>query len=292
MKIAVASGKGGTGKTFVSTNLFWVARQEGIPVTLVDCDAEEPDVNEFISGNMLQVVDVTQHIPVIHSEQCTYCGACYDYCNYQAILFFPENNYIQVLPDLCHDCGACTVACKYGAIREKEKLLGKVRLFFVDDHARVIEGRTEVGVYSPVPVIRRAIREAADDQPLILIDSPPGIACPFIAAVDQADFVVLVAEPTPFGLNDLKLSAETLREIGKTFGVVVNRAGLGNRELYRWMEENQVPLLAEFPFDREVARVYSEGHLIAGENAVYYERFNVLLKNIEKQIGSWSKLSC
>ncbi len=291
MRIAIASGKGGTGKTFVSTNLFFVARQEGISVTLVDCDAEEPNVAEFISGNMLQSFSVSQHIPVIHTERCTYCGKCYEYCNYQAILFFPENGFIQVLPDLCHDCGACTVACKQGAISETEKLLGNVTLFLVNDHARVIESRTEVGVYSPVPVIRRAIREAGD-QSLILIDSPPGIACPFIAAVDQSDFVVLVAEPTPFGLNDLKLSAETLQKIGKPFGAVVNRAGLGNRDLYNWMEENHVPLLAEFPFDREVARVYSEGHLVAEEDAGYYERFNVLLKNIKKQIGSWSKLSC
>jgi len=280
MKIAIASGKGGTGKTFVSTNLFWVAQQAGRMVTLVDCDAEEPNVAEFISGEEQATREVFQHIPVIDPEKCTFCGKCYDYCNYNAIVFLPDSHFIQVIPDLCHDCGACTVACEAGAITEKEKLLGKVKTISINNHARIIESCSEVGVYSPVSVIKQAIKEA-NHQSLIFFDSPPGISCPFITTVDQADFVILVTEPTPFGLNDLKLSAETIQQMLKPFGVVINRAGLGNREVSDWLKKNKIPLLEEIPFDREIARIYSEGRILARENSTYGELFESMLKKIE-----------
>lgn len=126
MKIAIASGKGGTGKTFVSTNLFWVAAQKGFDCVLADCDAEEPNVAEFIAGENEQVDEVYQQVPVIDPERCTFCGLCYEYCSYNAILYLPEKKMIQVLPDLCHDCGACSYACQAGAITEHPKLLGRV----------------------------------------------------------------------------------------------------------------------------------------------------------------------
>ncbi len=201
MKIAIASGKGGTGKTFVATNLFWVAQESRVPAALVDCDAEEPNVAEFYSGEEQTVLHVFQHVPVIDPVKCTFCGKCYEYCHYNAIVFLPQNNFIQVIPDLCHDCGACSYACESGAITEKKKLLGKVTTQTISDTSKVIESRSEIGVYSPVSVIRKAIKEA-DHQSLALLDSPPGTSCPFIATTDQADFVILVTEPTPFGLHD------------------------------------------------------------------------------------------
>lgn len=283
MKIAIASGKGGTGKTFVSTNLFYAAQKTGIPVTLVDCDAEEPNVAEFISGDVYASQKVFQHIPVIDTEKCTFCGKCHEWCNYNAIVFIPGKKYIRVLEELCHDCGACLAACQFGAITEKEKLLGTVSSMYSGPHAEIIEARSEVGVYSPVPVIKEAIAEA-NDPFLALLDSPPGISCPFIATVAPADFVVLVTEPTPFGLNDLKLSAETLQEIGKPFGVVINRAGLGNTEVHNWLKETHIPLLMEIPFDREIARIYSVGRVLSEENPEYEKRFAELLKNIKKQV--------
>ncbi|HBL77600.1 MAG: hypothetical protein A2W90_03195 [Bacteroidetes bacterium GWF2_42_66] len=281
MKIAIASGKGGTGKTFVSTNLFEVAQKTGIPVTLVDCDAEEPNVTEFIDGDVFYSRTITQKVPVINTEQCVFCGKCSDYCSYNAIVFVPGNRFIKVVEDLCHDCGACLVACRYGAITEERKLLGMVKSMYIGPHAEIIEARAEVGVYSPVPVIKKAIKEA-NSRYLTFFDSPPGISCPFIATVSQADFVVLVTEPTPFGLNDLKLSAETLREISIPFGVVVNRAGLGNREVYDWLDKNGIPLLAEIPFDREIARIYSQGRLLAEEDENYRRQFEELLRTIKK----------
>ena len=282
MRIAIASGKGGTGKTFVSTNLFWVASQRGIDCVLADCDAEEPNVAEFIAGKEKRVDEVFQQVPEIDPEQCTFCGKCYDYCSYNAILYLPERGIIQVLTDLCHDCGACSYACQAGAITEHPRLLGKVKHAIYDAGQQLIEARAEVGVYSPVPVIIRAIHETGDRE-LVLLDSPPGISCPFIATVDRADYVVLVSEPTPFGLHDLQLSAATVRQLGKPFGVVVNRAGLGDDAIYRWLEQESIPLLLEIPFDREIARIYAEGGLPSAVNDTYREMFSRLLTIIVQQ---------
>jgi MinD superfamily P-loop ATPase len=285
MKIAIASGKGGTGKTFVSTNLFWAAQKAGVNVTLVDCDAEEPNDAEFITGYVLNNQKVVQHIPVINKDKCTFCGKCFDYCNYNAIIFLPDSNFIQVIEPLCHDCGACSVACEYGAITETEKPIGTIRKFYVSIPAEMYEAQTEVGVYSPVKVIKKAIRQS-DSTTLTILDAPPGISCPFIATVEQADYVVLVTEPTPFGLNDLKLSAETLIEIGKPFGVIVNRAGLGNNDVYKWLAEKNISLLMEIPFEKEIARIYSEGYLLVEKNPDYQKKFLNLLRNVENKIIS------
>lgn len=281
LKIAVASGKGGTGKTLVSTNLFWTVQKTGLPVTLVDCDAEEPNVAEFVPGNVLHTNTVTQNIPVVNTELCVFCGKCFQYCNYNAIVYLPDNHFIQVIEDLCHDCGACSVACHFGAITEKQKQLGTVKTMYLNSHAEIIEACADVGVYSPVPVIKKAIKEAPDNY-MAIFDSPPGISCPFIATVEKTDYVILVTEPTPFGLNDLKLSVETLQQLKKPFGVIVNRAGLGNREVYDWLEKNKITLLLEIQFDREIAQIYSEGRLLAEEKPAYQNRFKELLKAIEK----------
>jgi len=288
LKIAIASGKGGTGKTLVSTNLFWTVQKAGIPVTLVDCDAEEPNVAEFITGGSVSSCAVNQNIPVIDPERCVFCGKCFEYCNYNAIVYLPAKKFIQVVEDLCHDCGACSVACKFGAITEKVKQIGIVKSFYLNSHAEIIEACADVGIYSPVPVIKKAIKDL-NERYLAIFDAPPGISCPFIATVEHADFVVLVTEPTPFGLNDLKLSVETLQQLKKPYGVIVNRAGLGNREVYNWLEDNNIPLLMEIPFDREIARIYSEGLLVVKEQTNYQLQFGELLRNIEKLANGWTK---
>ena len=283
IKIAVASGKGGTGKTLVSTNLFWTAQKAGLPVTLVDCDAEEPNVVEFVSGDVFYTKTVTQNVPIINHELCVFCGKCSNYCNYNAIVYLPANQFIKVVEDLCHDCGACLVACKFGAITEKEKQLGTVKAMYLNSHAEIIEACADVGVYSPVSVIKKAIKEASNGY-LAIFDSPPGISCPFIATVESADYVILVTEPTPFGLNDLKLSAETLMQLQKPFGVIVNRAGLGNREVYDWLKQNKIQLLLEVPFDREIARIYSEGELLTEKKPEFQLQFKQVLKTVESLV--------
>ena len=153
---------------------------------------------------------------------------------------------------------------------------------YVSNPACLVEARTEIGVYSPVPVIKKAIKQA-NSETLTILDAPPGISCPFIATVEKADYVILVTEPTPFGLNDLKLSSETLDEIGKPYGIVVNRAGLGNNEVYSWLREKKIPLLMEIPFDKDIAKTYSDGNLIVELNQKYEDKFMQLLYSVEKE---------
>jgi len=188
----------------------------------------------------------------------------------------PENRFIKVLSDLCHDCGACSYACEYGAIIEQEKTIGTVKISSAGNSSHIIESRLEVGEHSPVSVIKKAIK-SADSQHLILLDAPPGISCPFITTVEQADFIILVTEPTPFGLHDLELSVSTIQQFQKPVGVIVNKSGLGNRAVYQWLDENKIPLLLEVPFDKDIAHIYSEGKILAKENPAYRGIFQQVL---------------
>ena len=197
----------------------------------------------------------------------------------------PENRFIKVLPDLCHDCGACSYACEYGAIIEQEKTIGTVKISLVGNSSRIIESRLQVGEHSPVPVIKKAIK-AGNSQDLILLDAPPGISCPFITTVEQADFIILVTEPTPFGLHDLELSVSTIQQLQKPVGAIVNKSGLGNRAVYQWLDENKIPLLLEILFDKDIARIYSEGKLLAKENLAYQKIFKDLLNKMVKTFWS------
>jgi MinD superfamily P-loop ATPase len=280
MRIAIASGKGGTGKTFISTNLFRVAQNEGVNVCLVDCDAEEPNGSEFIDGHVLNNKTITQNLPVIDQEKCTFCGKCFEYCNYNAIVFLPDSNYIQVIESLCHDCGACSVACADGAISEIKKNIGVVRHIYVNSNAELYEANADIGVYSPVKIIKTAISEAYNYS-LCILDSPPGISCPFIATVEKADYIVLVTEPTPFGLNDLKLTIETLNVLGKQYGVIINKSDLGDNELVKWAHENKVEILLKIPYNKEIAAIYSKGELLVEKNHSYYSTFKKLLNTLQ-----------
>lgn len=285
MKIAIASGKGGTGKTFVSTNLFYALQQQGENLTLVDCDAEEPNAMGFFSGELTQSVRVTQLIPVIDKSKCMYCGKCYEYCNYNAIFFLENSRIIKVMDELCHGCRACSVACEFDAINEKEDVLGEVNCYTISDKTSLVEARMRVGVYSPVSVIKAAIREASEAE-IVLMDSPPGTSCPFIQTVAQADYVVLVTEPTPFGLSDLKQSVETLKTMNKTYGVIVNRANLGNNDIYDYLRMENIPLLMNIPFDRNIASVYSKGELLSRYDAQWVSQFLNLFNIIKENYGN------
>lgn len=285
MKIAIASGKGGTGKTLVSTNLFHVLGGDSVPVTLVDCDAEEPNDLLFFRGEREGFSPVTQQVPVIDTDKCTFCGRCKEYCHYNAIFLVPSAGVIRVMEELCHGCGACSVACRDGAITEKEVSLGAVSRFTIAGGASLVEARVDVGVYSPVPVIKAAIREAGEEG-VILYDAPPGTSCPFIQTVSHADFVVLVTEPTPFGLSDLRQSVETLKTLGKSCGVIVNRAGMGDREVYGYLKKEEIPLLMEIPFDKTIAWHYAAGRLIAAEDPSWNTQFRTLWKTIIENDGN------
>lgn len=286
MKIAIASGKGGTGKTFISTNLFNLLQKRGLNVALVDCDAEEPNARLFITeGELKSSREVNQKIPEIDESKCAYCGKCAEYCNYNAIFFLKEPKLLNVLEELCHGCGACSVACTYGAISEKDDLLGHVSHFAISPKSALIESRTKVGVYSSVNVLKAAIREASGFE-LVLFDAPPGIGCPFIQTVAQADYVVLVTEPTPYGLSDLRQSIETLKGMNKPYGVIVNRAGLGNDEVYDYLKKENIPLLMSIPFDKNIAVSYSKGELLTDRDSEWKDKFSELFNKIKEEYGN------
>lgn len=279
MKIAVASGKGGTGKTFFATNLFYALQQQGYAPTLVDCDAEEPNAALFLKGTLQHVSDVSLRVPVIDTDKCTYCNKCHDVCSYHAIFILPSLKVIRVLDEFCHGCGACTYVCEAGAIREKDLSQGKVQYYLLDKKARLIITEMHPGVYSPVKVIQSGIREANDDD-LVILDAPPGTSCPFIHTIVHADYVVLVTEPTPFGLSDLKHSIQVLRKMKKSFGVVINRAGLGDRSVYDYLLEEQIPLLMEIPFSLSIAASYARGDLVSKYDKEWRGRLNQLYHSI------------
>jgi len=276
MKIAIASGKGGTGKTFISTNLFNLLQKKGLNVALVDCDAEEPNCRLFLTEGKLEAThEVNQKIPELDLSKC----------NYNAIFFLKEPKIVNVLEEICHGCGACSVACDYGAISEKDDLLGHVSKFALSPKSALIESRTKVGVYSSVNVIKAAIKEAAGFD-LVLFDAPPGIGCPFIQTVAQADYVVLVTEPTPYGLSDLKQSIETLKGMNKSYGVIINKAGLGNEEIYDYLQKENIPLLMSVPFDKNIAVSYSKGKLLTNRDSGWEEKFSVLFNTIKEEYGN------
>jgi MinD superfamily P-loop ATPase len=270
-RIAVASGKGGTGKTTVSLNL---ARTLSAPVQLFDCDVEEPNVGLFLGGAVEQSETVTIPVPVVDESRCDGCGQCAELCQYNAVVLPRERPL--VFPDLCHGCGGCVRICPRGAIREVGRRIGVVETVRVGPITR-IEGRLDVGRALAPPLIRAVRRLIRPDLPAIL-DAPPGTSCPVVAAVRDTDVVILVTEPTAFGLHDLTLAVETVRGLGVPCGVVVNRMGIGDRRVHDYCERERVPILAEIPDDRRVAEAYSRGVLMTDALPAFRPIFERLLR--------------
>jgi MinD superfamily P-loop ATPase len=288
IKIAVASGKGGTGKTFVATNVFHSLMKNKLDAVLVDCDAEAPNAAAFFRKKLIGTIAVTQPVPVIDESKCVYCAKCHEFCNYNAIFILPPVKIIKVIGDLCHGCGACNVACTYEAITEKQVPLGVVNVFSENGRISIIEARMNIGVMSAVPVIKAAIRNINPDTEIAILDSPPGTSCPFIQTVATADFVILVTEPTPFGLSDLRQSVETLRNIDKPCGVIINRAGLGNNGVREYIDSEGIPLLMEIPFSRRTAKFYSEGKILADEDRSFGQNLFSMIQYIKRNYGNSS----
>ncbi|HCV15971.1 MAG TPA: hypothetical protein DF637_06530 [Rikenellaceae bacterium] len=275
MIVAVASGKGGTGKTLIATNLFALLTKEAHKVNLADCDAEEPNSLLFFKPTKESVSEVKQMMPIFNAEECTYCGECEEYCNYNAIFLLPEKRIFRLIEDLCHGCGACTYACEFGALKESDISLGVVSTYRFNSGSKIIEGRLRVGALTPVPVIKETIKASLDSE-IVILDAPPGTSCPFIHTISKADYVLLVTEPTPFGLNDLKLSIQIVRQMGKPFSVIINRAGLGSDDVYKYLKKEKIKISMELQFDKEIAMIYSSGKLVIESRADIYQKFSQL----------------
>ncbi len=277
MKIAVASGKGGTGKTTVATNLAKVASQAGKSVAYLDCDVEEPNGHIFLKPEIADSKPVGNLIPKVDQTKCTNCGQCGQICQYSAIVCVGKK--VLVYPELCHACGGCVLVCPSGAITETMREMGKLETGQAGE-IQFVHGLLNVGEVMSPPLIK-AVKSAAPEVDLILIDSPPGTSCPVIESVRDSDFIVLVTEPTPFGLNDLKLAFDMTNALELPFGVVINRADVGDTETVSYCRDHNIKILAEIPDDRKIAEAYSRGVLACEAIPKYEALFSKLLEDIQ-----------
>lgn len=288
MRIAVASGKGGTGKTTVALSLYHFLRNEKrIKVHLVDCDVEEPNDSLFLSPlRLLEQKTVHQFIPEIDPAVCTFCKKCADWCEFNAITIVKSRNFAEVDAGLCHSCGACLAACPENAIAEKPHPLGTISRFQTKDGSEFTEGRLEVGSAMQTMLIKKLKNDVKHDGEIQILDAPPGTSCPVVETVADADYVVLVTEPTPFGLHDLKIMTELMDELNKPFGVVVNKAGLGSNDIYTFLQQNSIELLAEIPFSMELARKYSSGELLNEFPEKWINIYSALIEKLSAKTHS------
>lgn len=283
MKIAIASGKGGTGKTTVSVNLYYFLSKEfENRVQLIDCDVEEPNDSLFFPNiERSSEKQVFSLVPKIDAVKCTFCKKCAEWCEFNAITIVKSLKFAEVNADLCHSCGVCSVACNFNAITEYQKPLGVISCFDNGFGMGLVEGRLEIGSAMQTSLIKGVKKETSNDATITLYDAPPGTSCPVVETVADADYVILVTEPTPFGLNDLKITVDLLFDLSIPFGVVVNKAGLGDNEIYHFLKEKNIELIGTIPFSKSYAKKYSSGDLlqnIPGEVEEYYKKIIEILK--------------
>lgn len=273
MRVAVASGKGGTGKTTVAVNL---ARACGRAVQLLDCDVEAPNAHLFLRGEVAQRETVTVPVPVVDEDKCDGCGECGRFCAYHAIVCVGAMPL--VFGEMCHSCGGCARVCPSGAIRETGNPIGAVETVQAGD-ITLVQGILDVGVAMAPPLIRAVQARRRDGLPVI-VDAPPGTSCPVIASLTGADLVLLVTEPTPFGLHDLKLAVELVRELGLPCAVVVNRLGAGDGRVHDYCDGQGIPILLDIPDDRRIAEAYSRGELVVDALPEYRRLFEGLAARV------------
>ncbi len=261
MKIAIASGKGGTGKTTLSTNLASYIAEKEICV-LSDLDVEEPNSGLFIKADLILSEDKFKMIPEWNSSTCELSGNCQAVCNFNAILKMGKT--VMVFPELCHGCYACSELCPTNSLPMKEKKMGELKLYRAGN-LNFIESRLTIGEEQAVPLIKQTldfVEKRFPENTIKIFDSPPGTSCPVIEATRDADLIILITEPTPFGLHDLSLAVETVRKLNKPFVVVINRHGIGNNSVEQYCMDEHIAIIASIPNDRLIAETYSKGELL------------------------------
>lgn len=276
MKITVASGKGGTGKTTIAVNLALSIENS----MLIDCDVEGPNSHIFFKEPMVKLKDVSIPAPKFDLDTCTMCGKCAEFCQYNAISIIGEK--LLFFDDLCHGCGGCKIICPVDAITEVEHNVGIIEKGGTEDMP-VYHGLLNISEPFGVPIINE-LKQFADDKKTTIFDSPPGTACPAVETMRDVDFCILVTEPTPFGLHDLTLTVDVIREIGTPFGVVVNRDGIGDDRVDRYCEKEGIPLLARIQNDMEVAKLYSRGVPMVTGLPKYRDVFTSIFEKIKEMV--------
>ena len=274
MIITIASGKGGTGKTTVAVNMALSLEN----VQLLDCDVEEPNSHILLQPTIHEIKPVFTKIPVISEELCDYCGKCSAFCAYNALFVAPKT--VMIFPEICHSCGGCILVCPKNAITEKERQIGVIKKGEANG-VEIVYGELNVGEPMAVPLIREVKKQMKNNK-TVVIDAPPGTACSLVASVYNSDYCILVTEPTPFGLHDLKITVQVLKELGIPIGVIINRAGIGDRKVHEYCEKEAISLLLEIPFSKKIAELYSRGIPFVTEMPSWKKKFQKLLDDIER----------
>jgi MinD superfamily P-loop ATPase len=276
--IVVASGKGGTGKTTIAVNL---ALSLG-SASLLDCDVEEPNVHTLLQPSAVQTTSVAVPTPVVNQDKCTLCGKCAEFCKFNAI--FVGKAKVMVYNEMCHSCGGCSLVCPEDAISEIPRSIGNIHQSSIGN-IRLVYGELSIGEPIATSLIR-AVKAHIDPSEVNILDAPPGTACPVIETMRDGDFLVLVTEPTPFGLHDLSMAVEVVKELKIPYGVIINRAGIGDEGVRNFCKENKIPILMEISFDRRIAELYSRGVPFVKEMPAWRQHFEELFTDIKRMIES------
>lgn len=277
MIITVASGKGGTGKTTVAVNLALSVQS----ANLLDCDVEEPNVHTLLHPTEVMSSLVTVPTPVVDDKKCTLCRKCSEFCQFNAI--FVGKTKTMVFNEICHSCGGCAMVCPEGAITEIARPIGTIHQSMIGG-IQLTYGELSIGEPIATTVIRE-VKAHIESEKTNILDAPPGTACPVIETMRGSDFLILVTEPTPFGLHDLSIAIDVVTELGVPFGVIVNRAGIGDDGVIKYCQEHTVPILMEIPFNRRIAELYSNGTPFVQEMPEWIERFRDLYNHINRVVA-------